>query len=437
MKHFFRKIAIHLRISTRLISALMLCLCTSIIQAKDGVTEQSYAFWEDLQTAHKIQVGIDTWSLRKNLGEPGLFDNTSVLYLADSQPEGNYTNPATWIKIDAEARTENKVMRFRYDNNQSVGSRIDELSMDLGFHAVGVRAGILGYKVSWCRTHDVDSPWIRENDPFCVVRTTSTPIKSAPGVQIYVNTLLEGFKVQSLIGVYSPLLFNYDTREFTNYALTDNHVFKNNKYGATINAINLENGLELRLSYLRSDQASNYNSVASPTQRIEQNTDVAFAAVSANISPVVNLRLSYFSSREHANLKYPPGFVSPGDTFQDNFYSFKRKRTSKVLEMNYQHSPRDVLSIAYSKYDANDRRQFTEQLNLLPDDSYTINTRYNFTNTSTSASWRHDWQRGIFTIIQITRADLTQDINAATSSATSERTHSTGKALGFRLGYVF
>lgn len=437
MSHFFKKIIIYFQMPTRLIGALILCMCTNNIQAKDGVTEQGPAFWEDLHTNHKIQLGIDTWSLHKDLGVPGHFDNTSVLYLADSQPQGDYKNPAAWMKVDAQARTANKVVRLRYDNNQSVGSRIDELSMDWGFHTIGMRAGILGYKVSWCRTHDIDSPWIRENDPFCVVRTTSTPIKSSPGMQVYANTLINTFKVQSLVGVYSPLLFNYDTQEFTNYDLPGNHVFQNNKYGTTINAIDLETGLELRLSFLRSDQASNYNKIASPTQRIEQKADVRFAAISANITPIVNLRLSYLNSNENSNFKYPPGFASPGDTLQDDFYSFNRKRTSRVFEMNYQYSPRDVLSIAYSKYDAIDRGRLTEQYSLSPDSSYTYDTQHNFTNTSTSASWRHDWKKGFFTVIQITRADLAQAINTSLGGAALGQTHSTGKALGFRLGYAF
>jgi hypothetical protein len=418
---------------------LILCINAAHVQAEENNREQTVSFWEEVRSTHQVQMGVDTWKLQKNLGEPGYFDNNSSLYLADSYPRGEYKNPSPWMKVDAEARLANKTFRFRYDRNQSVGSRFDELSMDWSHHRLGVRAGILGYKVSWCRTHDMDAPWMRENDPFCVARSTSTPIKSSPGIQAYVNSTINSFKVQSVAGVYRPLLFNYETEEFNVFTKPDPnlHVVENKKYGMSINAIDLENGLEMRLSYLRSEPQGNYVSTFAPTYRIDQNAVWRFAAISANLTPVVNVRLSYLNSSENADFTYPPGYVTPGDTYPEIFQTLNRKRISKVLELNYQYDARNVLSVAYLNYDSinQDRDAFfkTPAKTI----SYTQFRHINFNNTSTSVAWRRDWQQGVFTVVQYTYAALKQELDGNPGVTAIQYTQSTGRALGFRMGYTF
>ena len=395
------------------------------------------SYWDNVIFNRQIQTGLDTWQIHKDLGAPGYLDNNSTLNLEDSQPRGTYQNPSPWLKVDAEARTGNLITRLRYDRNQSVGSRVDELSTDWSLHAIGIRTGILGYKVSWCRTHDVDSPWMRENDPFCVARSTSTPIKSAPGIQLYVNTLLGSFKVQSLIGAYRPKLFNYETKEFTNYSSPYIHVTQNNKVGASISAIDLDTGLEMRASYLRSDQKANYNPPNTPTQHIDQGAAVTFLAISKSLNPVFNLRLSYLNSNENSDFKYPAGYVTPGDTFPEIFSTFDRIRRSHVMELNHQYSARDVISIAYSRYIAYDQTQL-RRLNG-PNESITYYPvkEFLFNNTSHSVSWRRDWEKGIFTIFQITNAKVKQRYDVYPGVTPVQHAQSTGSAYGFRLGYSF
>jgi hypothetical protein len=407
-------------------------------QMKEASNEQVSIFWDDVIAQRHIQVGVDTWHLNKKLEQDvqSNYPSSDLLFLADSYPHGQYQNPSPWVKIDAEARTGNKVLRLKYDNNQSVGSRIDELSMDWSYNRLGMRAGILGYKVSWCRTNDLNSPWIRENDPFCVVRSTSAPIKSSPGIQGYLNSQIGPYKIQAVAGIYRPMLLNYDTREFTTYALTDDSkVIQNNKYGMSINAINLDQGLELRLSYLQSAQMANYVTSQYPTHRVDQNVDVWYAAISTNISPSINLRISYFDSLENAKKKYPSGYTTPGDTYPEVFRDFSRHRTSQVFELNYQNTARDVISIAYSNYDAHDNQIDANQTN--PSTIAYSHLLYDFNNTSTSVGWRRDWQKGIFTVLQITKADLTQTFIAKEGVTSTKYSHSTGKSIGFRLGYSF
>lgn len=394
-------------------------------------------FWADINTQHQVQVGIDTWSLRKNLGPAGYYENSDLLYLADSYPDRTYQSTAPWIKVNAEAKSNNKIFRLRYDNNQSVGSRIDELSMDWSHRTFGVRSGILSYKISWCRTHDMDSPWMRENDSFCTVRTNSTPIKSSPGLQAYVNSQISSFKIQSVAGIYRPMFLNYETQEFNLYANPNIHVVENNKYGMSINAIDLNNGLEVRLSYLQNQQWGNYSSNEGPTQRIDQNARWLFGAISANLSSVLNLRMSYLSSREHADFSYPDTYVTPGDTYPDVFLTLDRNRISSVLELNYQHNARNVLSVAYSHFKVSDKQQGATLTSPVAPITYTSVKNFALNNSSVSLGWRHNWQKGVFTVVQYTHAGLKQELNYAPGLASTQITQSTGKALGLRLGYAF
>jgi hypothetical protein len=417
-----------------IVTLLTLASSTNIAQTLESPPKETSSFWDDVRSNHVIQVGGDTWKLNKNLGPAGIFDSNRALNLADSQPHGEYKSTSPWVKIDAEARQGNAIFRLRYDKNQSVGSRIDELSADISRYDLGIRAGVLSYKVSWCRTQDVDSPWMRENDPFCVVDTTSAAIKSAPGVQAYLNTLVGSYKVQSLVGVYRPMLGNFNTQEFSEYVDPSLQVIGNKKYGASINAIDLNTGTEVRLSYLHSDQMANATLPNEPTQRLDQRTDVLYAAISTYITPLLNLRLSHFKSKAHVDYRYPTGFVKPGDLYPDLFDTLGRERNSKVLELNYQHTARDVISFAYSRYDLFDTYQSIRQETPLGDLRYSTPTTIKYNNTSQSIAWRRDWQKNIFTILQATSAHLKQPLS---DSATTSYTHSSGRALGLRLGYSF
>lgn len=415
--------------------AVFISICHA--QTNSELKEHTASFWDDINTQRQIQGGVDAWKIQKNLGLPGHFDNNSLLYLADSQPHGSYENPSPWLKVDALAQSGNWVFRLRYDNNQSLGSRFDELSMDWLHHTFGIRAGVLGYKVSWCRTNDVDSPWMRENDPFCVAQSSSRPIRSSPGIQAYLNSQISSFKVQSVIGMYSPLIINYDTSEFTNFTGPAITVIENNKYGISINAMDLNNGLELRLSYLRSDQVANASPTNTPTYRMDQHADVLYAAISNNISPVINLRLSQFNSNEHASSTFPLGYVAPGDSFPGVFNIYTRQRISQVVELNYQFSARDVFSFAYSKYNAYDKTKDARRTTSSPEITYLPTLDYKFQNTSKSVAWRRDWKKGVFTIVQITYADSIQKSETEFGVVPTQYSQSTGQAVGLRLGYSF
>lgn len=415
------------------LSLLSLTSNLSHAQNHDIKHDQATDYWEDVRIKHIFQVGTDTWSLHKNLAPSGVIDSTNSLNLADSQPKGSYRSTSEWVKADAEARWANTTFRLRYDYNQSVGHRIDELSADWSYHALGVRTGVLGYKVSWCRTQDVDSPWMRENDPFCVVNSTSAAIKSAPGIQTYIKAVTGSYKVQSLIGIYRPLFGNYDTRGFGEDVVSEIHIINHTKYGASFNAIDLNTGTEFRLSYLRSQQTANYVPPSDPTERKDLVSDVGYVGISTYLTPAINLRLSQFRSTTNVDSKFPEGYIKPGDDLSDVFHTFGRERTSTVAELNYQQAARDVISFAYSLYNVHDRYvTISHSPPPITADQYNSYI-YRYKIISKSIAWRHDWQKNIFTVIQATFSALTQPVDTTDTL----QSHSTGRALGLRLGYSF
>jgi hypothetical protein len=409
---------------------LTLLISSNSVMAEERQHENY--FWDDVSTSKNIQIGLDTWKIEKTLGPASIFDNYQQLNLPDSQPSGEFQNPSPWIKVNAAARIDNKVLRLQYNRDNNLGNRIEELSIDSAYNSLGLRVGVLNLKISWCRTNDLESPWIRETDNFCVTRSTSGPTKSAPGIQTYANTLIGSFKVQAVAGVYRPMLLGMSTAQVVNKSSDSIKVIQDDKYGMSINAIDLDNGLDMRLGHLRNTLMTNIvNTTPTPSSRTNNNWNVWYAAISANISPSLSMRLSRFNSHEIFDTLYPPEQPTAGDMLDGIPSHVLRKRISNVWELNYQHTAKDVFSFAHSKYDVKDQN-FSANLNIRPGTVIIYNQEdYMLNNTNTSASWRRDWQKGIFTILQITRTDLKQE------SRTYAYSHSIGRAVGLRLGYIF
>jgi hypothetical protein len=192
--------------------------------------------------------------------------------------------------------------------------------------------------------------------------------------------------------------------------------------------------LELRLSYLQNQQQGNFSGRETPTQRIDQKARWFFSAISANLSPVLNLRVSYLKSIEHADFSYPNGYVTPGDTYPEFFFTLDRNRLSKVLELNYQHNAVNVFSVAYSHYQVLNKEQPAYLNSHSANITYGYVKNFGLNNNSISLGWRHDWQKGLFTVMQYTHAGVKQELNYAPGLASTQFTQSTGDAVGLRLG---
>jgi hypothetical protein len=187
--------------------AWLIYVCTSSALAQT-VAEVEHQWSDDVFGSHTLQVGVDAWRINTSANEDTTdnMNSLSRLQLANSYSVWNYRNPSEWMRFEGALRVgRNTLLNMKYRSDQSTGSRLDEASVDWAFHTYGVKFGVLDPKISWCRTYDVDSPWVRENNPFCSIQPLNFAKGSAPGAQAYANFIVGGYSLQALAGAYRPL----------------------------------------------------------------------------------------------------------------------------------------------------------------------------------------------------------------------------------------
>lgn len=368
---------------------------------------------------YTAQVGVDAWQFSSEKPEKLLMMATNTQW--------QYRPVSPWGTFDGRLMLSSQAtVSLKARANQEMGSHVDELSADWALSpSAGVKAGVLDYKTSWCRTYDIDSPWVRENDPFCTVVSTSGPGGGAPGLQAYVNLPIGNYRVQSIAGVYNPLAFNYNTTEFSNLGYALSHVTKNQKQGVSINALNLDTATEFRVGVLQAQQAlSAYESWKMPVFQVEQNYGLVFAGASFYATPQLNVRMQTLR-----HLMVNKEISNPAVSGPHTRRGYNVNRTSHVMELNYQASAEDMFGLALSKYQYNVASTETNY----PFAGYTVSPdSYVYAQKSVSLAWRHHWPQGVFTVLQLTRSQLAlNDKDAHIDRAAS------ANGLGLRLGYQF
>jgi hypothetical protein len=391
------------------------CLCTSVqAQGQTRTDAVDYPLGR-----YNAQLGVDVWQFES--------DKPEKLLMMATNTQWRYKPVSPWATFDGRLMLSSlATVSLKARANQEMGSHVDELSADLAVSpSFGVKAGVLDYKTSWCRTYDIDSPWVRENDPFCTVVSTSGPSGGAPGLQAYVNLPIGNYRVQSIVGVYSPLAFNYNTTEFSNASYKLSHVTKNQKQGASISALNLDTATEFRVGVLQAQQAlSAYESWNEPVFQVEQAYELVFAGVSFYVAPKLNIRMQTLRharvNKEISNPNVDGPHVRRGDNL---------KRSSQVVEFNYQLTAEDLIGVAFSKYLYNATLTETNY----PLGGYTVYPDYYvYAQKAMSVAWRHDWSRGIFTVLQLTQSQLALNDRLTNIDRTAKAT-----GLGMRLAYQF
>lgn len=368
---------------------------------------------------YTAQVGVDAW--RFSDGQP------EDLLMMSTNTQWDYRPVSPWMTFDGRLQfSPQTTLALKARSDQQMGTHVDELSVAWAISpGLGVKAGVVDYKTSWCRTYDIDSPWVRENDPFCTVVSTSGPSGGAPGAQAYVNLPVGIYRVQAIAGIYNPLLLNYNTRELSNISYQLYRVDKNDKQGVSVNVLNLETATEFRLGVLGAQQSAQvYGRWNTESFHIEQTYRIIFAGMSVYLMPQVNMRIQTLHHiMENKSVSYP-GAVLP-----HYFSGVNLTRASNVLELNYQINAQDVLAFAVNSYDYD--FAFTQTKYPFPGYNYDENW-YHYKQRAMSVAWRRDWERGLFTVLQVTRSRLAVD----GTSVGSERLNG-ASGLGFRLGYRF
>lgn len=368
---------------------------------------------------YAAQIGVDAWAFSGGRPDPFLMMATNTQW--------SYRPISPWGTFDGRFMIgPSSTLALKARSDQGMGSHVDELSADWAASpSFGGKLGVLDYKTSWCRTYDTDSPWVRENDPFCTVVGVSGPSGGAPGVQLYTNVQLGQYRVQGIAGAYRPLLFGYNKTEFSNLTYTRSRVDKNNKQGFSVNALNLETAMEFRVGYLLTQQEQAvYGEWNSDDFRVVQSYDILFAGVSFYAVPKINVRMQtlrhVMSNKNVAN---------PGSAYPHTFRGNNLNRNSYVLELGYQHDAQNKFAFAASQFHMHDALTETNY----PYAGYTVYPDFSdYKQESISMAWRHDWAIGVFTAVQLTRSNLVE-----TSSYYRYHKAMRANGLGMRLAYQF
>lgn len=362
-----------------------------------------------------VQMGVDAWNLNTPDRADAPLKGVDRLYLANSNTQWSYHNPAAWIKTTGQWNINSHLsLTYKARADQSVGTKLDDLNFDYRLSPqLGFRVGVLDYKTSWCRTYETDSPWIQEIDPFCTNRVTNEATLASPGVQAYLSFTPSHYLIQTLVGIYRPKAFGYNKDEFSNVANTKG-VAINHRWGWSINALNLDNASEFRLSWLAAQQENNRDEGGYRGQ----DAGALYLGTSFHATEKLNFRAYMFNSLvRQASYSYPPTYTQ----ILDN--SMVRK--SKAVELIYQINGQNTVGIAMSRYINN--------WNLTGMNGYELYTNpnyYRFTQKGASITWRHDWERGIHTALQWTTSENDQVFANLAAKAN-------GTALGLRLGFTY
>ncbi len=372
------------------------------------------------------QLGVDAWHLSVDASDQPV---RHFLLLANARTDWRYRDMAPWYTLQTQLRVGSQgewVLRSR--GNQSYGGAVDQLSYAHSISpALGWRAGILDYRATWCREYDLDNPWVREADSFCVGRFNNSATASAPALQVYAKVDVNEYQVQAVAGLYRPKALGWDRREFSNLFIADSAtVLQNKKHALSVNAVNTATSTEWRLSWIGSDQRLfdsalvQINDAASfPATQLHYRQAVStyFAGVSWQLAPRLRSRVTHFRSslQAHCELLNP----AAGEPCANQFY-----RASTVWELGYQLSPIDVLSLALAHYDL---RQ-TEMLDVQV---------YEARSRNQSLAWRRDWGRGWFTSTQLTWTQGSVPYNNKPRQTPYIPGTSSAWGLGLRVGYQF
>lgn len=387
---------------------------------------------ENVTGSHVLQMGADAWQIHTSVNKDTHenMGSVSLLQLANSYPVWTYRDVSPWLRFEGGLRVGgNTLLTMKYKSDQSSGSRLDEASVDWAYHAYGAKIGVLDPKMSWCRTYDVDSPWVRESNGFCTTEPDNFTKSSAPGIQTYANLIAGDYSLQGLVGVYRPRMFDYGSRDTATVVLPSYAtVLGHHRKGVALSATNLRNGTEFRLGMMRESFAANVPAVNGKKPWLGTvDSDVFFAGVSWYLNRQWALRGTYFKyvGDEITNITTDTPYVEERG---------QSKYSAVTIETNYQVNAVDVLSGAYTVYEYDYSGQTYTQDGALVTLDLAFEGSPQFKTQNVSFSWRRDWGRGVFSILQYSRALM----NLSNSDrVTTQRLSSHGDAIGLRLGYRF
>ena len=364
--------------------------------------------------------GVDYWHIQSPAwSEPG--NKKYFLFQADTANAWDFKNPHAWIRVSGAREIDSHLsVNYKFRSDQEFGNRVDDLSLDYAISPLlGFRAGVLDYKTSWCKSYETDSPWIREPDIFCAVRGANVITGGAPGLQTYTNLEAGKYRIQTAIGVYNPMLFDYDKKEFSDvlgWNQTPVMVDQNHRYGISVNLLNLQTGAEFRLGYTLAKQRG----VDVIRSEINNRVNVLYIGYAKPLSQSVTLTATHAIFNPHRD-------ITNSNLGYARVFDYRKSTT---LEMLLRQSAQDVFSLGVSQHRIHQEYQdFSGAYN--PNEA-------NFQHLNTSMAWRHQMTDQLFWVIQTTW------VHQKNSAAPDDPNvfpypvyESNGRAFGIRLGYTY
>lgn len=380
---------------------------------------------EGLKINSTFEGGLDAWSIRPGRPAPpppgtrlsngSDYDDHLNLVLPDGDTKWNYRPVSPWIRFSSNVRlSPNIEVTLKLRADQLMGAHVDVANIDWAPSPyVGLRAGVVNFNTNWCRTYDVDSPWMAEPDVFCRSYIYTNINNAAPGIQAYTNTTLGNYQLQTILGFYRPMFASYETKEFGFNVSALEPGFKinfNRKISAAVNFLHLQTGTQLRVGMMRADQGGAYNPRPVIEGRARRNLiDNYYLGFDTYLQPTLRLRYSTSKFSSH--------------DFYDDVLVVQDKDKSETLELIYDWKLTDMLALGWSRF--NIAAAVDDALvNFKADDFYRMN------QSSWMVSWRHQWGKGMYSTIQWTHASQTNGYEG-------RRRPSSGDALGLRLGYQY
>jgi hypothetical protein len=369
---------------------------------------------------------MDAWRWSANTGNdllPGFVEQNSNLLLPNSFNKWQFKNvsPSGWIVGNFQlSKDTGASLKARVD--QVLGMRIDEAQIEKNISPfLGIRAGIIDYKTSWCRTYEIDNGWMREVEAICSTPQLRDVTGGAPGFQIFARNTFKDFLVQGQVGVYDPLILGYAPKEFNNLIpSTRFEVQSNKKIGFNLNAVDLQTGLEARLSYIQTYQTG-FSPEANLQGTTKQESDLIYMGLSVPLTSKLRTRITQTQQTQKAVCRSEIASISSACNLNIGI-----QKSALSLEISYQLNAINLISAGYSTLTLDKQQQFFTPAA----DIYILANPNNFTTKQASIAWRHEWGNNIFTILQHIQAK--QITTFETRGFPSK-----GNATGFRMGYRF
>lgn len=421
MRYAFIKLG-HLHIASRLlVMALVVSCAPAHAQANRDDDSQTWSYL----------VGTDFWRLHASQQkdtQPSYVEENSNLLLPNSYTKWNYNDASAWSRVVVTQRLTNDITlsgKVRVD--QTLGVRVDEAQIEKHISpSLGLRAGVVDYKTSWCRAYEADNAWIQEIEAICNTPQFRDVTGGAPGVQIFTNlTWNYHYKLQSQIGLYKPLFLNYAPKEFGNLIPSPNYqVQKNEKLGVNFNLINLHTGLEARLSYIHANQIA-YQPESKLLGTEKMLSDLLYLGVNTPITERTNFRITHLQQHQKATCRSETADIGTACNLNSDI---QKKSTS--MEFAYRWESSHLFSIGLNRTNFSLQEiYFTPHLDVYQQPSPNYKKV-----TQASAAWRKDWQNNLFTVVQFIKSAHKSSAPTTTGSLPYQ---AQGNALGVRLGYSY